>query len=100
MDLQRVGGSFNDLVDIRVIEINALDLARHPPCRLGKVADPPGHFALAEVVADGLLAVGLNPRRPEGIVNLDLSKWHSRQSAEFGRLSRAGRRSGDYDAGG
>ncbi len=47
VDLQRVGGAFHDLVDVRVVERGAFVFALLETGRLFEIADPVGFLALS-----------------------------------------------------
>ena len=67
-EAQRAGGSLDHFEHIGVVEEDALVGARHEARRLGEVVDAAGLLALAEVVGNGDLTVGREPRQPEAVV--------------------------------
>ncbi|OPZ76999.1 MAG: hypothetical protein BWY77_01778 [bacterium ADurb.Bin431] len=72
-----VGGAFDDLVDIAVVErIAALLGALEQSPGDGKVGDAAGFFGLGEGVGDGDGAVGLNARRPELVFEMHPGEGH------------------------
>jgi len=72
-----VGGAFDDLVDIAVIEgVAALLPALERSPGNGKVGDAAGLFGLGEGVGDGDSTVGLDARRPELVFDMHAGERH------------------------
>ena len=67
MDLKAVGGAFDDLVDVRIIGLRALDLARHPSGRDPEIGDIAGLLTLPQGDPQADRLVDRDPGGPERI---------------------------------
>ncbi len=76
MDLQGIGRPLHDLVDVGIVEIDALVLALLEARRLLEVADSVGLFTLLEAVTNRDGAVGFQPGRPEAVPDVHLIERH------------------------
>ncbi len=76
MDCQCVGRPLDHLHDVGVVEEDPLEAAFLQPARHLEVGDATGFLALLEIVANGYLAIRLEPRRPERVVYLHVGKRH------------------------
>ncbi len=75
MNAQRVCGTFENLVRVRIIErIIGPMLTFHQAAGYGKIINPACLFALPESVRNRDLSVRLNPGRPELVRKLNVSK--------------------------
>ena len=78
---QGVGRAFEDLVDVRVIEVDALEFSRLQAGGLGEVREATRVLTPLEIVRQRLLAVDLQSRCPERIADLHLRERHGLQLA-------------------
>ncbi len=76
IDLQRVGGAFHDLVDIRVVKMRAFVPALKQARGFLEIADAIGLFALLEGVGNGHRAIGFQSRRPECVIHMYVIERH------------------------
>jgi len=76
--LVRIGRALEDLVDVRVIEVDALELALLEPASDGEVAEAPRLLAHADLMRQAHLSVTLHLGSPEFVLEGDLVKGHRR----------------------
>jgi len=84
--LEQVGSALQHLVDVGVVEVNALKAAFHEAAGLGEIAEAPGLPAPLEVVRDRPRAVRLDARGPEFVLDGHLGERHGLELAQ--RLGR------------
>ncbi len=78
---QRVRRAFQDLVHVRIVEVDALELPLLQACRNGEVREPTRLLTPLEIVRQRLLAIGLESRRPESVADFDVRERYGFQFA-------------------
>jgi len=76
LDLKRIGGAFHDLVNVGVVEVDSFVLALNESGGLLEVSDSPGFLAFLETIGNCYLSAGLQPRRPETILDANVVECH------------------------
>ena len=96
-DRERVSRALDDLIDIAVVERDALEPALHQSGGLGEVVNAPGLLAALEVVPNRDGAVGLHARRPERVLHMHGRKRHRLDRVVLRRRCGAGDEAEDGD---